>query len=242
MYAAPISLDGVRRNWRDGAPALPDPPDMRRVHDLYGTRLTICIDVPGPGHCSPEIDVSSCLAMSITTPHEPSVSTGERISRRPVGGLRILGTRALYLLAEIRYRQFPKSYITIGRVAERDIRIRDSSVSRHHCTIVRMDDGGWALSDAGSRNGVLVREPAAGARFRRVFHVALAVGMQVRLGPVTLLVTDARGQCPMVIDSAGDFCHQLVAVYGSRRAAARAIGLPRRVLDRLLAAAKEGSR
>ncbi len=180
--------------------------------------------------------------MSITTPHETSRSAGARAARRPVGGLRVLGTRALYLLAEIRYRQFPKSHITIGRVAECDIRIRDSSVSRHHCTLVRMDDGGWALADAGSRNGVLVREPAAGARFRRVFHVALVVGMHVRLGSVTLLVTDARGQCPMVIDGAADFCRQAVAVYGSRRAAARAIGLPRRVFDRLLSGAKEESR
>jgi len=177
--------------------------------------------------------------MSITTPHETSPSAGERTARRPVGGLRILGTRALHLLAEIRYRQFPKSHITIGRVAERDIRIRDSSISRHHCTVVRLDDGGWTLSDAGSRNGVLVREPAAGARFRRVFHVALVVGMHLRIGPVTLLVTDARGKCPVVTDSGSDFCRQAVAVYGSRRAAARAIGVPRRVLDRLLAALEE---
>jgi predicted component of type VI protein secretion system len=180
--------------------------------------------------------------MSITTPHEATVSAGARTALRPVGGLRVLGTRTLYLLGEIRYRQFPKSHITIGRVVERDIRIRDSSVSRHHCTIVRMDDGGWALTDAGSRNGVLVRDPAAGAHFRRVFHVALAIGMHVRLGPVTLLVTDARGRCPMVIDGAGDLCRQVVAVYGSRRAAARALGLPRRALDRLLAAAEEESR
>lgn len=180
--------------------------------------------------------------MSITTPHESSASAGERGVRRPVGGLRVLGTRTLYLLAEIRYRQFPKSHITIGRVAERDIRIRDSSVSRHHCTIARTDDGGYALTDTGSRNGVLVREPAAGARFRRVFHFFLAVGVQIRLGAVTLLVTDARGRCPIVTDSGSDFCRQAVAVYGSRRAAARATGLPRRVLDRLLAAAQEASR
>jgi hypothetical protein len=215
---------------------------MRRMHGFGRAGVESCIDIAGRSHCLVNIDMPSWLSMSITTPHETSVSAGERTARRQVGGLRILGTRTLHLLAEIRYRQFPKSHITIGRVAERDIRIRDSSVSRHHCTITRTDDGGYALADAGSRNGVLVREPAAGARFRRVFHVTLVVGMHVRLGPVTVLVTDARGACPMVIDGAADFCRQAVAVYGSRRAAARAIGVPRRVLDRLLSDAKERSR
>jgi pSer/pThr/pTyr-binding forkhead associated (FHA) protein len=130
--------------------------------------------------------------MSITTPHETSAPAGERMTaRRQVGGLRILGTRTLHLLAEIRYRQFPKSHITVGRAEARDIRIRDPSLSRHHCTIIRTDDGGYALADNGSRNGVLVREPAADARFRRVFHAPIAIGMQVRLGRVVLIVTDA---------------------------------------------------
>lgn len=105
-----------------------------------------------------------------------------------------------------------------------------------------MDDGSYVLTDCGSRAGVLVREPMPDSRLRRVYQIRLVVGMHVRLGPVTLLVTDARGRCPFLADRGSEFCRQAVAAYGSHRAAARVTGLPLRVIDRLLATVKEPSR
>lgn len=170
--------------------------------------------------------------MSITVPHESSAAGSGQTARRAAGGLRVLGTRRLHLFAEIRYQRFPKTHITVGRGAPRDIRIRHPAVSRHHCTILRTDDG-YVLADRDSRNRVLVREPAQGGGFRCVFHVLLVVGMQIRLGPVTLLVTDARGMCPITADRGSEFCREAVAIYGSARAAARNTGLARDVFGRL---------
>src|SRR5690606_11847845 len=113
-------------------------------------------------------------------------------ARRAAGGLRVLGTRTLHLFGAIRYKRFAKSHITVGRARQRDIRIRDPAVSRHHCTIARMDDDSYVLSDCGSRAGVHVCEPGPESRLRRVYQVRLVVGMHVRLVDVTLLVTDAR--------------------------------------------------
>lgn len=170
--------------------------------------------------------------MSITVPHESPAPGSGQAARRAVGGLRVLGTRRLHLLAEIRYQRFPKTHITVGRAAQRDIRIRHPAVSRHHCTIMRTDDG-YVLVDRDSRNRVQVREPAQGGGFRRVFHALLVVGMQIRLGPVTLLVTDARGRVPITAERGSEFCRQALAIYGSARAAARNTGLARDVFGRL---------
>lgn len=178
--------------------------------------------------------------MSITSPPDTHVSGSEQTTRREAGGLRILGTRKWHRFGALRYKQFAKSHITVGRARQRDIRIRDPAVSRHHCTIVRMDDGSYVLTDCASRSGVLVREPES--RQRRVYQVRLVVGMQVRLGPVTLLVTDAQGRCPMLIDRLSEFCRQAVAVYGSHRAAAHNTGTPRHILDRMVPRAQEDSR
>lgn len=178
--------------------------------------------------------------MSITKPPETHVSGSEWTTRPEAGGLRVLGARRLHLLGAIRYKRFARSYITVGRARQRDIRIRDPAVSRHHCTIVRMHDGSYVLTDCGSRSGVLVREPHS--RLRRVYQVRLIVGMHVRLGPVTLLVTDVHGRCPMLVDRLSELCRQAVALYGSNRAAAHNTGTPRRILDRVVPPAPEGSR
>lgn len=178
--------------------------------------------------------------MSITKPPETHVSGSERTTRPEAGGLRVLGTRRLHLFGAIRYKRFARSYITVGRARQRDIRIRDPAVSRHHCTIARMDDGSHVMTDCGSLGGVLVREPES--RLRRVYQVRLVVGMHVRLGSVTLLVTDARGRCPMLTDRLSEFCRQAVAMYGSHRAAARNTGTPRHILDRMVPVGKEDLR
>lgn len=180
--------------------------------------------------------------MSITTPKQIPDRDSERAATQQAGGLRILGTRTLHLFAGIRYEQFAKAHITLGRARQRDIRVRDPAVSRHHCTIIRNQDGSHALADRGSRNGVWLREPVPDGAFRRVYHTPLIIGMHLRLGPVTVVVTDAAGQCPILAVRGSEFCRLAVAVYGSRRAAAQVTGIKRTLLGRLVPAAPEGSR
>lgn len=180
--------------------------------------------------------------MSITRSPDARALAGERTAHREAGGLRVLGTRALHLFGAFRYKQFSSAYITVGRARQRDIRVRDPSVSRHHCTIARGADGSYLLADCGSRAGVFAREPGPDSRLRRVYQIRLVVGMHVRLGAVTLLVTDAQGRCPLLADRFSEFCRLAVAAYGSHRAAARNTGTPRHLLDRVVGFRREVSR
>ena len=45
---------------------------------------------------------------------------------------------------------------TLGRAADNDVVIPDSSISRHHALIKRRDGGGFLILDAGSSNGTIV--------------------------------------------------------------------------------------
>lgn len=45
---------------------------------------------------------------------------------------------------------------TIGRTEDRDICVPDPTISGHHCTLVKTDDGGFLARDEGSTNGTRV--------------------------------------------------------------------------------------
>ena len=51
--------------------------------------------------------------------------------------------------------QFESDEVTVGRDAENDIVLADSSVSSRHCAVVRADDG-YILKDLDSTNGTLL--------------------------------------------------------------------------------------
>ncbi len=71
--------------------------------------------------------------------------------------------------------------ITIGRTANNDIAINDTSVSRLHAYVRRVD-AGWVVADAGSKNGsTLLGVPIEPRRER-----PLASRAQLRLGDVDL--------------------------------------------------------
>lgn len=72
--------------------------------------------------------------------------------------------------------------ITIGRTANNDIAINDTSVSRLHAYVRRTSDAGWVVADAGSKNGsTLLGVPLEPRRER-----PLSSRAQLRLGDVDL--------------------------------------------------------
>ncbi|MBX3402924.1 MAG: FHA domain-containing protein [Phycisphaeraceae bacterium] len=69
--------------------------------------------------------------------------------------------------------------IVIGRAADCDLRIAHSTVSRHHCALVRDDDGEWTAHDLGSTHGTWFDgQRAASAR--------IAADSTIRIGPAIL--------------------------------------------------------
>lgn len=50
----------------------------------------------------------------------------------------------------------PVKIITVGRSHENEIVLTDSKVSRHHCQLIKYDDGRCAVKDMGSSNGTFV--------------------------------------------------------------------------------------
>lgn len=71
--------------------------------------------------------------------------------------------------------------ITVGRTANNDVVLDDQSVSRFHA-FLELGEGGWALTDAGSRNGSFV----GGRRLTAKRPVALDNGCTLRFGAVQL--------------------------------------------------------
>ncbi len=69
------------------------------------------------------------------------------------------GTPKLIVLSEqLRGKSFElteESY-TVGRTEACAVCVADPTVSGHHCTLVRLDDGGYAVRDEGSTNGTRV--------------------------------------------------------------------------------------
>ena len=65
--------------------------------------------------------------------------------------------------AELKFQNFTlkeyifpeKTTVTVGRHPENDIVIRDGTVSRHHASFIR-NDGGFIVTDNGSKNGIIV--------------------------------------------------------------------------------------
>lgn len=75
--------------------------------------------------------------------------------------------------------------LTIGSALENDIVVRDSRVSRHHCSIEVLSDGRTILEDNGSLNGTWVD----GAR---VYRLELRAGMRIRIGTTRLRIVAAK--------------------------------------------------
>jgi len=78
--------------------------------------------------------------------------------------------------------RLPPQKISIGRRADNDVVIEDKQASRYHCTL-EPTDGGYVLSDLGSRNGTRVN----GVRVERA---VVTPGDEIAIGQVVLRVLD----------------------------------------------------
>ncbi|RMH19128.1 MAG: response regulator [Gemmatimonadetes bacterium] len=84
----------------------------------------------------------------------------------------------------------PYSFITLGRTSNCDLPVPDESVSKLHA-ILRVDEGGVRVQDAGSRNGTEVNGEAVLARSSD--SVPIEPGSRLRFGSVAMIYVDAEG-------------------------------------------------
>jgi ABC-type multidrug transport system ATPase subunit len=75
--------------------------------------------------------------------------------------------------------------MSLGRDSSNTIPLPHPLISRRHCTVVRMPDGGYALKDHGSTNGTYVNG-------RRVIQSALADGDIVQVGPYRYILDKGK--------------------------------------------------
>jgi hypothetical protein len=129
--------------------------------------------VSDPG---PEPVPAAAAAAAAAPSHTMVFSRAERISA-PLEAAR--PTRAV-VIAEGRRIAIPAHGAVIGRSRESDVVLAQSEISRRHAEIAPTTEGGWAISDLNSTNGVRVNGEPVGAR------VALHDGDVIELGTVPL--------------------------------------------------------
>lgn len=73
----------------------------------------------------------------------------------------------------------PRHQLLIGRAEDCDLRLKHGAVSRHHCRLVRDEDGDWLLRDLGSTMGTVVEDA-------RICEIVIRDGLMARIGPAVL--------------------------------------------------------
>ena len=73
----------------------------------------------------------------------------------------------------------------IGRSKSSDVTIDLSTVSRNHAVLTRYDDGSWTITDAGSKDGVLVNGKKVPIRALQEKDTISIGGLQMHLQPIT---------------------------------------------------------
>jgi pSer/pThr/pTyr-binding forkhead associated (FHA) protein len=103
-----------------------------------------------------------------------------------------MGTPKLFILSDqMRGASFSLSQekYTVGRADDCDICISAPTVSGHHCTLVKLDDGSYAIEDLGSTNGSKVNdqllEPGNAVKLKN--------GDIFQIGNVEILFDDIEG-------------------------------------------------
>ncbi len=145
--------------------------------------------------------------------------------RRPVtpgvGGLRRMGPGDLYLFPTMKPE---RDMLTLGRAKGRDIRIQHPTVSELHAVVEKTRQGGFVLIDRDSTNGIEVARRGNYSSFRKVEYAYLELGNYIRLGGITLAVSDRAGNCAIWAATEDEFLRTAIEIYGSREEAFRRVG------------------
>ncbi len=103
-----------------------------------------------------------------------------------------MGTPKLFILSDqMRGASFSLSQdkYTVGRADDCDVCISAPTVSGHHCTLVKLDDGSYAIEDLGSTNGSKVNDQV----LQPGNSVKLNNGDIIQVGSVEILFDDIEG-------------------------------------------------
>lgn len=155
---------------------------------------------------------------TVTIPHTSD------FTEPAVAGLRILGKDRVYWFREVCSQN---GSLDIGRTNQRNIRIRDDSVSIKHCLIRPRHDGRYEIFDTLSKNGVRVCVRPGFRPYRRVAHHVLEVGLFIKLGRVYLVVVGEDGSVPLLAHRLSHFARLALRVYGTIAALVGTIGFTR---------------
>ncbi len=103
-----------------------------------------------------------------------------------------MGTPKLFILSDqMRGASFSLSQdkYTVGRADDCDVCISAPTVSGHHCTLVKLDDGSYAIEDLGSTNGSKINDQV----LQPGNSVKLNNGDIIQIGSVEILFDDIEG-------------------------------------------------
>lgn len=91
--------------------------------------------------------------------------------------------------------------VVVGRTDEPgvDVVIPDLSISKRHCAFVAAADGGWRVTDCGSKNGTRIND----AKLDEASYARLCGGESVALGRISMTFETAAGFAEMVSGLAG---------------------------------------
>jgi hypothetical protein len=177
------------------------------------------------------VTTAHCTSLSITATYDQTTA---------VTGLRVFGRQRPFLFDRYRRNGRLDGVLLVGRTRECDLRIRGRFVSRRHCTVEETEAHTYLLWDLSSKNGVYVRGP--GERYHAVPVVLLRVGLHIRIGDAEMVVLGGKQRLPITASTIGSFMRQALRLYGSRRAAARGVRLPRRLLSKIMIATHRSER
>lgn len=116
----------------------------------------------------------------------PELMAALKAERRRLAG----GERTPAVLPVVKVQATFPSMITVGRARNNDLVVSDVLVSKFHAFFRQLDDGAWALADAGSANGTRIGEvelPPKGAPER------LHAGDKITFGVSVFRFVDAAG-------------------------------------------------
>lgn len=138
----------------------------------------------------------------------------------------VIGFHVLPKGPRIRFQDFPghtlrRQYVIIGTAKNCDVRLRDETVSAHHCAIIRRRSR-VDVQDMNSTNGVWI----AGCR---VHSCELYAGTIITVGNTHIAAIGEEAADRNLVIAAPtlrDYLRKAFDLYGTIRAAAAGIGLP----------------